>query len=293
MALILIVFLICLFLTLIFFALRKPQSKISTTTQPSTPSLPSPFSQSDINKALTFQKHLLPKTPPTFAQLELASTYQPAQYLSGDFYDFFSFSDHCLGILIADVAGKGLPAALVMTLALTHFRHLAPTHSSPSALLKEMNRRLNADCCDNLFITACYAIVDIKNNSLTIARAGHEIPLHYNSTQATLTPIESPGMALGIDKGERFDRLIQDSVITLQSGDSVTFFTDGVNETQNNNEEEFGMERLKQSIETIEKNGPKTGHAQFLLENIIKKIKHYRDSALPTDDLTLITLYVT
>ncbi|MEZ5405554.1 MAG: SpoIIE family protein phosphatase [Verrucomicrobiia bacterium] len=91
-----------------------------------------------------------------------------------------------------------------------------------------------------------------------------------------LAPIESPGMALGIDKETRFDKLIQDGIVTLQSKiDSVTFFTDGVNETQNNNEDEFGMERLKQSIETMKKMTPKQGHAQFL-SNIIKEIKHIK-----------------
>lgn len=292
MTLILLALLNCFFLALIFFLLWKSRSRIAAITQANTPVGSSPFSEKDVSRAIALQKHLLPKIPSNLPHFELATIYQPAQYLSGDFYDFQLLSHQRLGIFIADVAGKGLPASLVMTLALTHFRYLAPSYSSPAELLKEMNRRLTSDCYDNLFVTACYAIIDCEKLHLTLARAGHEVPLHYQSAHATITPLQSPGMALGIDKGDRFDKLITDSVIPLQSGDSVTFFTDGVNETQNSNEEEFGMDRIKQAIKNTEKSGPSTSRAQFLLGNLTREIEEFRGSATPVDDLTLITLYV-
>jgi sigma-B regulation protein RsbU (phosphoserine phosphatase) len=292
MTLILLALLNCFFLALIFFLLWKSRSRIAAITQANTPVGSSPFSEKDVSRAIALQKHLLPKTPSNLSHFELATIYQPAQYLSGDFYDFHSFSNQRLGILIADVAGKGLPAALVMTLALTHFRYLAPSYTSPAELLKEMNQRLSNDCYDNLFVTACYAIIDFEERRLTLARAGHEVPLHYQHANASIIPLHAPGMALGIDKGDRFDKLIADSVIPLQSGDSVTFFTDGVNETQNSNEEEFGMDRIKQLIASLEKSGPRTNRAQFLLANLMQEIEQFRGSATPVDDLTLITLYV-
>lgn len=245
------------------------------------------FTDQELHLAMALQQHLLPKAPPQLANFEIASHYHPAHYLTGDCYDFVTLPNNEFGLFIADVSGKSLPAALIMTLSLTLFRCLAPLHSSPSTLLKELNHKLQPYLTQNFFVTACYAILKPQTHTLTLARAGHETPLHFHNS--TVTPLRSPGMALGIDKGSRFDSLITNSDVSLQSGDSVTFYTDGVNETLDLNNEEFGMERLKQTIQTahLQKSG-----APFLLNTIVKTLDNYRNTAIPSDDLTLITLYV-
>ena len=248
---------------------------------------PSYFTDHEVHLAIALQQHLLPQPPAQYQGCEIAVHCQPARYLTGDFYDFITLPDSSLGIFIADVAGKSLPASLIMTQTLTLFRFLAPHYQSASALLKELNRRLQPNLSHNLFVTACYSILNVEHHTLTVARAGHETPLHYQ--QGNVTTLRPSGMALGIDKGERFDNLMAENNVSLQSGDSVIFFTDGLNETLDLNNEEFGMERLKQAIQ---ENAKPVAGAKPLLDGILKTLHDYRGPTLPTDDLTLITLYV-
>ena len=241
------------------------------------------FSDQELRLAIAFQQHLLP-SPPQLQGFEIATYSRPAHYLTGDFYDFVSLSNSCLGLLIGDASGKSLPASLLMTFTLSLFRSLAPHYHSPSALLKELNRQLHPGLSNNLFVTACYGILNLDNCTLTLARAGHEPPFHCGHSKVQI--LRSPGMALGIDKGPRFDSLITDSEISLKSGDTVTFFTDGVNEAMDLTNEEFSMERLKQTLEKANPQG-----AKALLDTILKTLDNYRNSAPQSDDVTLITLY--
>ena len=245
------------------------------------------FTDQELHIAAALQQYLLPKPPAQLDNFEIEAYYRPANYLTGDCYDFVNLPKAEIGLFIADVSGKSLPAALIMTSTLTLFRSLAQLHSSPSNLLKELNHKLKPYLLQNFFVTACYAILKPKTRTLTLARAGHEAPLHSHAS--IVTPLRSPGIALGIDKGARFDSLITDSDVSLQSGDSVTFYTDGVNETLDLNNEEFGMERLKQTIQ--EAHAQKSG-AQFILNTIVKTLDNYRNTAVLSDDLTLFTLYV-
>jgi sigma-B regulation protein RsbU (phosphoserine phosphatase) len=237
----------------------------------------------DVNLAGQIQRILLPSAAPSIPGYHIAGENIAAQRLSGDYYDFLSLPDGRLGLVIADVSGKGVAASLIMTMCRAVLRSHAASQSSPAQVLRLVNRQLQPDMQKDMFVTVIYAVLDPSNHTITLARAGHETPLLWRNGH--VETIKSPGMAVGIDSGEMFDLFIQDVTLTLSPGDILLLYTDGVTEAQNTEQQEFGRDNLKQTLCTSAESG-----AKQTIENIINHISRFRGEAPAYDDITLIAL---
>ena len=195
--------------------------------------------EQELRTAQHIQQALLPKDVPELAGWQLAPYYQPAREVGGDFYDFLSFDDGRLGIVIGDVTGKGVPAALVMAITRTMLRTAAQGASSPAEVLARVNDLLSADIPPGMFVTCFYAILDPGNGHLHYANAGHDLPYRRHGT--SVSELRATGMPLGMMPGSSYE----ERKGTLAPGDSVIFYSDGIVEAHNQKREMFGFPHLK------------------------------------------------
>ena len=210
--------------------------------------------EQELKIARDIQMSLLPQGPVRMSGLALTGYCEPAREVGGDYYDFLRIDEQRLGVLIADVAGKGTSAALYMAELKGLMLSLSQRHRSPRALLIDANRILARQLDPSSFITMTYAVIDLEARTLTHARAGHCPLLHLPSALPgarqvrTLTP---DGLVLGlqIDNGETFDRRLEEVTIPLAAGDLFVLYTDGVTEATNDAGEWFGERRLAAFIE--------------------------------------------
>lgn len=243
----------------------------------------------DLSLASNIQGMLLPKQFPDNSSLQIDAYYQPAQKVGGDLYDVFALPENKIGIAIADVSGKGVPASILMAICQTNLRHFAQKHHSPSAVLKAMNFVMHPEIRQGMFITITYAILDTVANTITLARAGHELPLifKYNDKEDTYIAerIASPGMALGMVPHEIFDSVIQEISISFNPKDTFILYTDGITEATNKKDEEFGIDRLHQSLLTSLKLPTKN-----INQKVISALEEFTERTKNIDDLTLVTV---
>jgi sigma-B regulation protein RsbU (phosphoserine phosphatase) len=231
------------------------------------------------------QRALLPAELPRIPSLDLAAHYQPAQRAGGDYYDFFPLPDGKWGIFIADVSGHGTPAAVFM--AVTHC--MAHTHPGPpippGKLLDYLNHHLVAHYTGNseAFVTAFYAVYDPAERVLAYSSAGHNPPRLKRCHDGSLLPLdEAGGLPLGIQPESRYREIRQQ----LQRGDQIVFYTDGVTEAHNPQDEMYGTERLDRTLEDC------TLEAQTLLDAVLQSVEAFTDGQSPDDDRTIIVARV-
>ncbi len=242
----------------------------------------------DLSQASEVQQMLLPREMPRVNGLELDARYLAAQVVSGDLYDVFRLSDTRLGVVVADVSGKGVSASLLMTICRTLLHQIAPKHESPAAALIELNRALAADAGGNMYVTMTYAIVDTGSNQVTIARAGHELPLLTRQREGQgfySEYVRSEGMPLGLVDETTFAEALADRTVDFQPGDILLLYTDGLTETPNLEEKEFGSSRLVDALRMSHKNEPKA-----INDSILLSVRQFSGSATLRDDFTLLTV---
>lgn len=239
----------------------------------------------DLEIARDIQRILLPEQSPAIPGFEIAGVNIPARQVSGDYFDYIRIDGHRLGVAIADVSGKGVPASLIMAICRSVLRSQAPQNSSPAEVLKAVNRQLYPDIREDMFISMAYLVIDHLNGSVTLARAGHDAPLLYRRAQETVELIKSPGMVLGIDSGSVFDRVSSDFAITLERDDCLVLYTDGVTEALDINGYEFGLERMIQSVRASAANG-----APAIIKRLIDDLRNFVGAQPQNDDITLITI---
>jgi serine phosphatase RsbU (regulator of sigma subunit) len=216
----------------------------------------------------------------------------PAREVGGDYYDFLPLDDHRVGILIADVSGKGTSAAFYMAQLKGLVLSLSAIHSSPRALLIAANSIIAQHLDARTFITVAYAVVDLRARTMTYARAGHTPLIHVPAAgqwprhAEVLTP---DGMVLGlrIDRGERFEQLLEEVTIPLATGDLFVFFTDGISEAMNSADDCFGEVRLGQLLEDHADLPP-----EELRERVLREVRAFVDGAPQHDDMTMILVRV-
>ena len=248
--------------------------------------------EEELRIAHEIQMSLLPQGPLQMPGLSVTALCVPAREVGGDYYDFLPLDDHRVGVLIADVSGKGTSAALYMAELKGLMLSLSENHSSPRELLIAANRIIAHHLDARSFITMTYAIVDLRKRSMTYARAGHT-PLIYvpgDGGGARGVRILVPdGMVVGLklDNGEMFSRLLQEETIALRPGDLYLFFTDGISEAMNAHDECFGEPRLGELIQA---------HAHLpsaeLRERVLREIAAFVGDAPQHDDMTMILLKV-
>ena len=235
--------------------------------------------EKELATARAVQKSLLPTRLPSILGFTLAADWRPAREVAGDFYDFFPLPDGRWGMVLADVSGKGAPAALYMAMARSLIRSEAGHCSSPSAVLTEVNRRLLVECCNEMFVTVFYAIVDPVQRSLTYASAGHDPPF-LRRASGRLERLALGGLFMGVFEEVTFS----DETLNLESGDTLVAHTDGLTDTVNRQDEAYGHARLADTINSA------PAAARDMLAHILRDLMAFAGPVPQPDDITLVIL---
>lgn len=234
----------------------------------------------EVQLAREIQRTFLPSRLPQPAGWELDARWQTARQVGGDFYDIFSLGKDRLGIVIADVADKGMPAALYMTVTRTLIRASVQQIKSPARVLERVNNLLVPDAQNGMFVTALYAVLDLESGLLTFANAGHNRP-YVQQPNGAIRQLPKGGMALGVID----DSPLTDEIIQLNPGDCLVLFTDGVTDTFSPTGEPFSEERLRPVI------AAEVGqNASGVLDAIEQALEQHRSSEPPGDDVTLMAV---
>ena len=243
--------------------------------------------------AREIQQKLLPSGPLSVPGLAITAFCEPAREVAGDYFDFLTISPTQLGVLIADVSGKGLPAGLYMAQLKILAQSLARTHTSPREFLKAVNRIVADNIDSKSFITMSYGVIDLVAKTMAFARAGHcpliRVPGAAPAGLRKSELITPDGLVLGlkIDDGEMFDRMIDETVVPLAPGDLIVFYTDGISETMNEAFDCYGEPRLAKILEQY-------AHLPFeqLRSFIFADLRSFSGTADQHDDMTMILLKV-
>jgi sigma-B regulation protein RsbU (phosphoserine phosphatase) len=248
--------------------------------------------EEELRIAHEIQMSLLPQGPVSFPGVSVTSVCVPAREVGGDYFDILPLDDHRLGVLIADVSGKGTTAALYMAEMKGLMLSLSRNHASPRELLITANRIIAEHLNSRSFITMIYAVVDVRARTLTYARAGHTPLLCLpgpSSPNRGLRLLAPDGMVLGLnlDNGQMFERLLEEQTLPLHDDDIFVFFTDGISEAMNAADDCFGEARLGRIVEE---------HAHLpsdeLRERILREIAAFVGDAPQHDDMTMILLRI-
>ena len=234
--------------------------------------------------AKEIQQILLPQVFPDLKDIEFAFMSLEAEEVGGDYYDWFWINPETLALVIADVSGKGVPGALIMAMFRSTLKSRAVGCKSPSELLREVNNLLIPDLKQDMFISSTLAFLNIARKEITFCRAGHLPLMVYRKSKRMIEEYEPRGMALGFLVWD--ENPLEEKTISLNSGDLVIFYTDGVEEAQNNQKEIFGKKRfLKIAQETFE--NCLNEKVRVALQQIINKIRDFTQAEPASDDITL------
>jgi phosphoserine phosphatase RsbU/P len=228
----------------------------------------------ELNEARRIQLNLFPKESPTIPGFKIVGTGLPCQEVGGDWYDYINLKDGRLGIVLADVSGKGIGAALLMSSARSVLRLIAQTNDSPGEVLRQVNNILLNDFQTTQFITLIYAILDPGKRTLNFANAGHLYPLYVNSSEGKFLKT-SAGIPLGIS-----DSSFTDCSIEFSKGSRLILYTDGLTEAMDDTSEEYGMDRLKDHFS-------KTSSS---IQTIQEEIKVFTKGSQFSDDFTIVII---
>jgi len=237
--------------------------------------------KAELDAARALQSAILPANFPARANCEGAARMTPATTMAGDFYDFIELPDGRVGLVIADVSGKGVPAAFFMAVSRTNLRELAIHHTDPGACLTHTNELLCTQNPMDLFVTVFYCIFDPASGRLEYANAGHNAPLVRRADGS----VEGLRGAGGIMLGIRQSVVYQNHAVQLQRGDRLVLYTDGVTEAFNESNEPFGEQRL---VAEIKAHGNEAAGA--LVESICRSVSLFAGRAAQSDDITLAVL---
>jgi phosphoserine phosphatase RsbU/P len=233
--------------------------------------------QREFEEARLIQRGLLPSTMPQTAGLELASSWKPADGVGGDCFDVLTFPSGAVGITIADVAGKGVPAALLMSNLQAAVRAFAQDGASPASVCASINRLLCRNMASGRFVTFCYIYIDATRRKLTYANAGHNPPIIVKSN-GDVDRLAPGGTVLGVFAEGAYEQ----GVFPLAPGDRLVFYTDGITEGRNPAGDEFGEEQLAAAAIRHRALG-----AENMLVAMLRDVEQFNAGAYE-DDATLI-----
>jgi len=241
----------------------------------------------ELEIARNIQITFLPRQTPEIKGLDIATFCLPAREVGGDYFDFIEITPKKLGIVIGDVSGKGISAAFYMTLTKGFLKSQAINVFSPRKVLINMNELFYMNAERGFFISMIYAIFDLEKRTLTYSRAGHNPLILRSSKKGMAEELDPPGIALGLESGDIFARTIEERTIGIDKKDLFLFYTDGLNEAQNQFHEEFGEERLMNQIEAYTDLS-----ADALLEKIQTEIRQYTVNTAQHDDMTAVVVKI-
>lgn len=234
----------------------------------------------------TIQRTFLPPSdgrgvPMMDGRLHLASVFRPYRQMAGDLYDYFPLGPARMALVIGDVSGKGLPAAILMAVTHTLGRAAAARSSGPGECLQRVNRLLCDENRANLFVTVFFAVVDLDRGTLTYANAGHLPPVLVRGTGPT-APLDLPdGMVLGVLPDETYE----EREVPFGPGDALVLYTDGVSEAPDPERHLFGEERVVEAV-----TGCSADSVQELLERVMAAVDEFARGEAPTDDVTMLAV---
>ena len=241
--------------------------------------------EAELRTASEIQRILLPESAPEVPGYCICGTNKPARIVSGDYFDYIPVDAMRTGIAIADVSGKGIAASLVTAMCRSILRVAAPANLSPSDALARLNRMLYPDIREDMFISLAYVIINHNDGNLMLGRAGHDAPLLYRAATRSVEHVRCPGLALGVDEGPVFERVTRDYGFSMESGDLLLLYTDGVNEALNIHGDEFGMTRLIDLLRDVSPNG-----AMAVIQAVTAAVDAFVGDHPQSDDITLIAI---
>ena len=246
--------------------------------------------EEELRIAREVQMSLLPRGTASIPGLRVTAMCIPAREVGGDYYDFARLGVHRLGVLVADVSGKGTSDAFYMAELKDLVLSLSQIYESPKQLLIEVNRIIAESIDSSSFITMMYAVIDLEKRTLTYARAGHT-PLIYvseNGGVSSARVLTPSGLVVGLDGFQRqFEELLEEDSLTIQEGDLAVLFTDGITEAMNEDDDLFGEDRLRQLIEEN-----RDLSVDKLRTQILDSIEAFVGSADQHDDMTIVVLKI-
>ena len=241
--------------------------------------------EKELTTASEVQRILLPSESPELEGYKIMGLNVPARIVSGDYFDFFEINDGYLAVVIADVSGKGVPASLITAMCRSVVRANAINASCPAKVLRKVNEQLFPDIREDMFISLAFLILEKGTGKISIARAGHDAPLLFKANSKTADPVQSPGIAIGIDSGNVFNKAIAEHELHLDTGDVLLLYTDGVNEASDIRGEEFGIQRLHKTVINAAPKG-----ADNLIGEIQQSVHKFASNVPQNDDITLIAI---
>lgn len=240
--------------------------------------------QSDLKVAREIQETILPKVFEPFPhekRFDMHAYMSAAKYVGGDFYDFFTIDDDRLGFVIADVSGKGVPAAIFMAISRTVIRAIALNENSAAVCMKRANDILCKESVNDMFVTVFYGILNIHTGVVTYSNAGHNPPiLMKNDKSVSFVPLTGDRILGALD-----DSVYHEKELRLTPGDSLYLYTDGVTEAINKNGELFGEKRLLACCEALIGKPSKE-----IIEEVTKTVGDFVVGAIQSDDITQLTI---
>ncbi len=241
--------------------------------------------KTDLAVAGEIQQAILPRIFPPFPEndneLDLAALMTPAKDVGGDFYDFFRIDKEHIGLVMADVSGKGIPAAIFMAVSRTLIRTIGMQGYSSAVSINKSNDLLCDESVDSMFVTVFYAIYNIYTGELEYCNAGHNSPYIVRANgNVEVMPVSSNFM-VGIVSGHNF----QSDKIQLEPGDTIVMYTDGVNEACNTNFDEYGDDRMAQ---LLEKQAGRT--CREMIDAQLEDVRQFSNGAEQSDDITIMAL---
>jgi phosphoserine phosphatase RsbU/P len=237
--------------------------------------------EKQVRMAAEVQHRMIPQTPPIIPGVELASVYVPCHELGGDFYDFIPLPADNVGLAMADVSGKGVPASLIMASVRAFLRAQVDNVYYLYEVMKRINLMLARDTRSGEFVTLFYGVLDARSRRLTYCNAGH--PPAIVLRKGKIIELTSDNMVLGVNPDEQYKQ----TLIDLQKGDLLLLYTDGVTDAVNFAGERFGRQRI---IEAFQKGGPT---ADAVAQNILWEVRKFVGLVRRPDDITMMVAKIT
>lgn len=242
----------------------------------------------ELRVATQIQARLLPDAVPELPGLQIAHHYSPAREVGGDYFDFIRIDARHMGIAVADVSGKGIPASLIMTMTRSLLRMAARAEPSPARTIELLNRFLTPDMGPGMFVTIAYVVIDLEAREARLVRAGHNPPLLYSPSHGRVLHLHPRGIAVGIDReGSLFRSELQVQRFPLASGEVLVMYTDGIVEGKDRAGNDYSEERLERVLAECAEQP-----AAAIARTVIDDLERHRQGAEPSDDVTLLVLRV-
>jgi phosphoserine phosphatase RsbU/P len=237
--------------------------------------------EKELDVARDIQNKILPSVIPQSENLQISALFIPAFEVGGDYYDFFALDENRLGFTVCDVSGKGISAAFIMAEVKGIFETLSKLIHNPKELLEKANDVLKKSLDKKSFVTAIYGIIDKKNRTLVFSRAGHSPAILCSDNE--IKRLQPAGIGLGLDYSNGFANTLKEMQIELQNNDIIAFYSDGIPEAKNSDDEDFGYERFEN---IILRNRNKS--LDEISNQIMKEVTIFTKDHSQHDDITLV-----